>query len=93
MRTDLGLDALWVFDVLSYFDGVGFAARATAPAWFSAGLRDGIVPPSTVFGAYHVYKGQKQLAVWEYHGHEAGGADDVQAVLEGFLPILHPHGS
>jgi cephalosporin-C deacetylase len=82
-----------VFDVLSYFDGVGFAARATAPAWFSAGLRDGIVPPSTVFGAYHVYKGQKQLAVWEYNGHEAGGADDVQAVLEGFLPILHPHGS
>jgi cephalosporin-C deacetylase len=82
-----------VFEVLSYFDGVGFAARATAPAWFSAGLMDGIVPPSTVFGAYHVYKGQKQLAVWEYNGHEAGGPEDVQAVLEGFRPILRPQWS
>jgi cephalosporin-C deacetylase len=78
------------FDVLSYFDGVGFAARAAAPAWFSAGLMDGIVPPSTVFGAYHAYKGPKQIGVWEYNGHDAGGADDVQAVLEGFRPILRP---
>ncbi|MCR6487631.1 acetylxylan esterase [Amycolatopsis sp. OK19-0408] len=77
-----------VFETLSYFDGLGFASRATAPAWFSAGLMDGIVPPSTVFGAYHVYKGPKQLAVWEYNGHEAGGPDDIQAVLEGFRPIL-----
>ncbi|WIV58184.1 acetylxylan esterase [Amycolatopsis nalaikhensis] len=77
-----------VFDVLSYFDGVGFAARATAPAWFSVGLMDGIVPPSTVFGAYHEYQGPKELAVWEYNGHEAGGADDVRAVLDGFQPIL-----
>lgn len=76
--------------MLSYFDGVGFAARATAPAWFSAGLMDGIVPPSTVFGAYHAYKGPKQIGVWEYNGHDAGGADDVQAVLEGFRPILRP---
>lgn len=79
-----------VFEVLSYFDGLGFAARATAPAWFSAGLMDGIVPPSTVFGAYHVYKGPKQLGTWEYNGHEAGGPEDVQAVLEGFRTILHP---
>ncbi|UOZ10271.1 alpha/beta fold hydrolase [Amycolatopsis sp. WQ 127309] len=78
------------FEVLSYFDGVGFAARATAPAWFSAGLMDGIVPPSTVFGAYHAYKGPKRIGVWEYNGHDAGGADDVQAVLEGFRPILRP---
>lgn len=77
-----------VFDVLSYFDGVGFAARATAPAWFSVGLMDGIVPPSTVFGAYHEYQGPKELAVWEYNGHEAGGADDVRVVLDGFQPIL-----
>ncbi len=82
-----------VFEVLSYFDGVGFAGRATAPAWFSTGLMDGIVPPSTVFGAYHVYKGPKQLGVWAYNGHEAGGAEDIQAVLDGFRTILHPHGS
>ncbi|MEV4056081.1 alpha/beta fold hydrolase [Amycolatopsis sp. NPDC049688] len=73
-----------VFAVLSYFDGVGFASRATAPAWFSVGLMDDIVPPSTVFGAYHAYRGPKEIAVWEYSAHEAGGDDDLRAVLDAF---------
>ena len=71
-----------VFEVLSYFDGVGFASRGRAPAWFSVGLMDDIVPPSTVFGAFHAYGGRKRMAVWDYNGHEAGGADDVGAVLD-----------
>lgn len=44
-----------VFATLAYFDGLGFAERATAPAWFSAGLMDAVCPPSTAFGAYRVY--------------------------------------
>jgi cephalosporin-C deacetylase len=79
-----------LFDVLSYFDGVGFASRATAPAWFSVGLMDDIVPPSAVFGAYHAYLGTKHIEVWEYSGHEAGGADDLDVVLDGFEPLLRP---
>ncbi|WP_439377072.1 acetylxylan esterase [Amycolatopsis lexingtonensis] len=82
-----------VFAVLAYFDGVGFAARAEAPAWFSAGLMDGIVPPSTVFGAYHAYRGPKEIGVWDYNGHEAGGADDLRAVLDAFGPLLKPAGT
>jgi cephalosporin-C deacetylase len=78
-----------VFDVLSYFDGVGFASRAQAPAWFSVGLMDDIVPPSTVFGAYQAYAGPKKIEVWEYSGHEAGGADDLKTVLEGFGQTIH----
>ncbi|WP_410673098.1 acetylxylan esterase [Amycolatopsis sp. cmx-4-68] len=78
------------FATLSYFDGVGFASRAKAPAWFSVGLMDDVVPPSTVFGAYHAYCGPKELAVWDYSAHEAGGADDLRAVLEAFGPLLGP---
>lgn len=78
-----------VFEVLSYFDGVGFASRAQAPAWFSVGLMDDIVPPSTVFGAYQAYAGPKKIEVWEYSGHEAGGADDLKTVLEGFGQTIH----
>lgn len=37
-----------VFRTLSYFDGINFAARATAPALFSVGLMDQVCPPSTV---------------------------------------------
>ncbi|MGI5500396.1 acetylxylan esterase [Lentzea sp. CA-135723] len=77
-----------VFPALSYFDGVGFAARATAPAWFSVGLMDDIVPPSTVFGAYHAYAGPKEIAVWEHSAHEAGGSDDLDIALDAFRSRL-----
>lgn len=77
-----------VFDVLSYFDGVGFASRAVAPAWFSTGLMDDICPPSTAFGAYHAYAGPKQIAVWDYNGHDAGGSADLEIVLSAFAVLL-----
>ena len=37
------------FRTLSYFDGLSFASRATAPAIFSVALMDQICPPSTVY--------------------------------------------
>jgi cephalosporin-C deacetylase len=77
-----------VFDVLSYFDGVGFASRGQAPAWFSTGLMDDVCPPSTAFGAYHAYAGPKQIAVWDYNGHEAGGSADLELVLSAFRALL-----
>jgi cephalosporin-C deacetylase len=73
-----------VFQTLGYFDGVGFARRAAAPAWFSTGLMDEICPPSTAFGAYHAYAGPKHIQVWEYNGHDAGGSDDLALVLSAF---------
>lgn len=77
-----------VFAVLSYFDGVGFASRAQAPAWFSTGLMDDVCPPSTAFGAYHAYAGPKRIAVWDYNGHEAGGSADLDIVLGAFRVLL-----
>jgi cephalosporin-C deacetylase len=81
-----------VFETLSYFDGIGFAGRGRAPAWFSAGLMDYICPPSTAFGAYHRYAGEKRINVWEYNGHDAGGADDLAIILPAFRSLLrHDH--
>nr|WP_204342104.1 acetylxylan esterase [Micromonospora terminaliae] len=71
-----------VLRTLGYVDGVAFARRATVPARFSVALMDEIVPPSTVYGAYHDYRGAKELAVWRYNGHEAGGIDDDVAALD-----------
>lgn len=70
-----------VHETLSYFDGVNFAKRAKAPAWFSTGLMDLICPPSTVFGAFNNYTGEKQITVWPYNGHEGGGIDDDALTL------------
>ena len=70
-----------VHEVLSYFDGVNFAKRATAPALFSTALMDATCPPSTVFGAFHEYAGEKRITVWPYNGHEGGGVeDDLEAL-------------
>jgi cephalosporin-C deacetylase len=77
-----------VFETLGYFDGLGFAARASAPAWFSAGLMDGVCPPSTVFGAYHAYDGPKHINLWQYNGHDAGGPEDLAVVLSAFHSLL-----
>jgi len=61
-----------VFESLSYFDGVNFAARAKAPALFSVGLMDDICPPSTVYAAYNHYAGEKEIRAYEYNNHEGG---------------------
>ncbi|HEX2907731.1 MAG TPA: alpha/beta fold hydrolase [Phototrophicaceae bacterium] len=66
-----------VFDNLAYFDGVNFAARATAPGLFSVGLMDEICPPRTVYAAYNHYAADKDIKVWAYNHHEGGG--DYQA--------------
>ncbi|MBN1261024.1 MAG: acetylxylan esterase [Anaerolineae bacterium] len=62
------------FDTLAYFDGVAFARRTAAPAMFAAGLMDTTCPPSTVFAAYHHYRGPKSMRVFAWHQHQSGGA-------------------
>lgn len=66
------------FATLANFDGVNFAKRARASAFFSVGLMDDICPPSTVFAAYNAYGGgeagvEKDIAIYPYNGHEGGG--------------------
>lgn len=65
-----------VMHTLQYFDSVNFARRGRVPALFSVGLMDPVTPPSTVYAAYNAYTADKELAVWRYNGHEAGGPDD-----------------
>ncbi|GII57730.1 acetylxylan esterase [Planotetraspora thailandica] len=76
--------AATVFGTLAYFDGIAFAQRATAPAWFSTGLLDQVCPSSTAFAAYNAYAGPKELRAWEFNGHEAGGSLDLEIALDAF---------
>jgi cephalosporin-C deacetylase len=61
-----------VFNTLSYFDGVNFATRASAPALFSTALMDQTCPPSTVFAAYNYWNGPKDIRVWPFNQHNGG---------------------
>lgn len=77
------------FNTLAYFDGVNFAVRARAQAYFSTALMDDVCPPSTVFAAYNHYAGPKQIKVWPYNQHEGGSSyqavDKIQ-FLKGVWP-------
>lgn len=69
-----------VFETLSYFDGVAFARRATAPALFSVGLLDPVCPPSTVYAAFNAYAGSdKAITVYPFNEHEGGLGHQWQA--------------
>ncbi|MFD9427061.1 MULTISPECIES: acetylxylan esterase [unclassified Streptomyces] len=76
-----------VLRTLSYFDGVSFAARGNAPALFSVALQDQTCPPSTVFAAYNAYRGEKEIEVYPFNGHE-GGAMFQEAVRLRRVPAL-----
>ena len=60
------------FRTLSYFDGLSFAARSTAPSIFSVGLLDPICPPSTVFAAHNSYRGDSTIEIYDFNEHEGG---------------------
>lgn len=77
-------EAALVHRTLSYFDSVNFARRGRVPALFTVALMDAITPPSTVFAAHNAYPGEKQIFVWPYNGHEAGGPDDDD-LIRGFF--------
>lgn len=67
------------FTTLSYFDGVNFAKRATAPSLWSVALMDTICPPSTVYAAFNRYGelsggAPKSIEVYPFNGHEGGAA-------------------
>jgi cephalosporin-C deacetylase len=77
------------FEVLSYFDGVNFAARASAPALFSVALMDAVCPPSTVFAAYNRWAHPRTaIEVYPYNGHEGGGAFQRAAQLRFAAELL-----
>nr|WP_314843444.1 acetylxylan esterase [uncultured Microbacterium sp.] len=79
---DRRTDTAAALDTLRYFDGVNHAKRANAPALLSTGMLDGIAPPSTVLPAFTAYGGDKQVVLWPYNGHEAGGDLDEENALE-----------
>lgn len=61
-----------VFETLSYFDGVNFARRATAPALFSVAMLDPVCPPSTVYAAHNSWGGSAEIVDYHFNEHEGG---------------------
>lgn len=76
------------FATLAYVDAMNFAPRANAPAHFSVGLMDAVCPPSTVFAAYNTYAGEKEMNVFQFNGHDSGGAHGVREKITWLHELL-----
>jgi len=63
-----------VFETLSFFDGVSFARRASAPALFGVAHMDTVSPPSTVYAAANQWRGGAEIIDYPWNGHEGGEA-------------------
>lgn len=70
------------FNTLSYVDAVNFARRGNAPARFSVGLMDAVCPPSTVYAAYNSYAAERSMTVYQFNGHDGGGAHGARARID-----------
>ena len=66
-----------VFHTLSYFDGLNFAARINAAAYYSVAVMDDICPPSTVYASYNHVSAEKDIKVYYFNNHEGGAADHL----------------
>jgi cephalosporin-C deacetylase len=74
--------AAQAFATLNYFDGVHFSARAKAKALFSVALMDDVCPPSSIYGAYNNYAGQKTIETYAFNNHEGGGTVQERRQVE-----------
>jgi cephalosporin-C deacetylase len=76
------------FATLAYFDGLAMASLGTAPALYSAALRDEVCPPSTVFAAYNAWRGPKEITVWPFNKHEGGATEQRGTQLRYLRELL-----
>ena len=56
-------------ETLAYFDVVNFARRVNAPGWYSWGYNDVTCPPTSMYSAYNVIPGAKELHLYLETGH------------------------
>jgi cephalosporin-C deacetylase len=77
----------------NYVDAMHHGTRATAPALFTAGLRDHVCPPSTVYAAFHAYGGPAEMVTYEFQRPRerrrppAGRGDRVRPGRGGRCPL------
>ncbi|MCC8133466.1 MAG: acetylxylan esterase [Tannerellaceae bacterium] len=56
-------------ETLAYFDVVNFARRVQVPGWYCWGYNDVVCPPTSMYAAYNVIPGEKELELFLETGH------------------------
>ena len=80
-----------VEETLAYFDGISFADSIKCPIIMNIGLQDNVVPPETGYDLFNrTGSKDKQLYVYDGHGHEAGRYKHEAIIVEFFEKHLTP---
>jgi cephalosporin-C deacetylase len=78
-----------VFKTLSYFDNKNLTKNISCPVQFSAGGKDLICPPQTIYGVYNLIKAKKDILFYPFSGHDLPGSvshiDELVNVLSTFI--------
>ncbi|MFY4773665.1 acetylxylan esterase [Metabacillus sp. RGM 3146] len=70
-----------VVETLSYFDVMNMADRITIPILLSAGLKDEICLPETVYAAYNKIHSEKKINCFPFSGHEVSDYQKREGLL------------
>ncbi|MDQ6419444.1 acetylxylan esterase [Paenibacillus sp. LHD-117] len=70
-----------VMDNLSYFDTMNMAERIECPVLASVALKDETCPPLMYFASYNRIRGEKEIVVYPFNGHEGGGSKQTEVKL------------
>jgi cephalosporin-C deacetylase len=63
-----------VFKTLSYFDNKNLVENINCPVRFSAGGKDPICPPQTIYGVYNLITTEKDIIFYPFSGHDLPGS-------------------
>ncbi|MCR2805906.1 acetylxylan esterase [Paenibacillus soyae] len=70
-----------VMDNLSYFDTMNMADRIACPVLASVALKDETCPPQMYFATYNRIRGEKEIVLYPFNGHEGGGGRQTEVKL------------
>ena len=77
--------------MLPYFDGISFADKISCPIIVNIGLNDNVCPPETGYAVFNAIGSEdKELYVYDGHGHEAGRYKHNAVLAEFFAKHLKP---
>ncbi|RZT21511.1 acetylxylan esterase [Fictibacillus sp. BK138] len=63
-----------VFKTLSFYDNKNLAENISCPVWISAGGKDLICPPQTIYGVFNLIKTNKNINYYSFSGHDLPGS-------------------
>lgn len=70
-----------VIETLGYFDMMNMAEKITIPLFLSAGLKDEICLPETIYAAYNKIQSEKKIHCYPFCGHEVSEYQKREAFL------------